>query len=154
MAGLAGESNELRYRPFSPGVVVRASEDTKDAELLKAVALGTITSTPVKFSLPGKRPCLQGVPTTVESEESLVASLAEGPGQATGQPAGRTAPAGRLRLLGEASPSLRAATAGAGLSVLDEPICSCGRIELVRWLREQVVTRSLHRYGDVIYDRW
>ncbi len=34
---------------------------------------------------------------------------------------------------------------------MDDPVCSHGRIELVRWLREQVVTRSLHRYGNVVY---
>jgi uncharacterized protein YlbG (UPF0298 family) len=37
------------------------------------------------------------------------------------------------------------------VTVISEPICSHGRIELVRWLREQVVTRSLHRYGNVVY---
>jgi hypothetical protein len=34
---------------------------------------------------------------------------------------------------------------------LDEPVCSHGRIELVRWVREQSVTRSRHRYGNVVY---
>jgi len=36
----------------------------------------------------------------------------------------------------------------------DEPICSCGRIKLVPWVREKVVTRSLHRYGNIVYSRW
>jgi RHH-type proline utilization regulon transcriptional repressor/proline dehydrogenase/delta 1-pyrroline-5-carboxylate dehydrogenase len=57
-------------------------------------------------------------------------------------------------LLGDESQEVLAAAIQAGLSVLDEPICSCGRIELVRWLREQVVSRSLHRYGNVVYSRW
>jgi hypothetical protein len=25
-------------------------------------------------------------------------------------------------------------------------------VELVRWLHEQVVTRSLHRYGNIVYE--
>jgi RHH-type proline utilization regulon transcriptional repressor/proline dehydrogenase/delta 1-pyrroline-5-carboxylate dehydrogenase len=37
------------------------------------------------------------------------------------------------------------------MAVFDEPMCSHGRVELARWLREQVVTRSLHRYGNVVY---
>jgi hypothetical protein len=37
------------------------------------------------------------------------------------------------------------------MTVLDEPVCSHGRIELVRWLREQSVSRSRHRYGTVVY---
>jgi RHH-type proline utilization regulon transcriptional repressor/proline dehydrogenase/delta 1-pyrroline-5-carboxylate dehydrogenase len=57
----------------------------------------------------------------------------------------------RLRLLGKAEPEVLAAAAGHGVSVLEEPMCSHGRVELVRWVREQVVTRSLHRYGNVVY---
>ena len=45
----------------------------------------------------------------------------------------------------------QAAAADHAVTVLDEPVCSVGRVELVRWLREQVVTRSLHRYGNVVY---
>ena len=146
LAGLVCESNELRYRPFSPGVLVRAADDVGDEELQKAVAGGAVTGTPVRFSLSRRRSCLDGARTVVESEESFVASLSGGPG--------RSALGGRLRLLGRTGPSVLAAAAESGLSVLDEPICSCGRIELVRWLREQIVTRSLHRYGDVVYAHW
>ncbi len=151
LAGLACEANELRYRPFAPGVVVRAGEGASEEELRKAVALSRLTSTPVRFSLSRAYPGLSGAPRVVESDESFAASLAslaggpEGPGPPGGVP--------RLRLLGEVEPAVLAAAAEAGVSVLDEPICSCGRIELVRWLREQVVTRSLHRYGDVVYER-
>jgi hypothetical protein len=53
--------------------------------------------------------------------------------------------------LGTAEPEVLAAAAENAVTVIDEPICSHGRIELVRWLREQVVTTSLHRYGNVVY---
>jgi RHH-type proline utilization regulon transcriptional repressor/proline dehydrogenase/delta 1-pyrroline-5-carboxylate dehydrogenase len=142
LAGLAPESNELRYRPFAPGVIVRAGDDVSDDELAKALALGSLTGTPVRFSLPSPRPVLAGAPTTVESEEALAAGL-------TGAPDGA-----RLRLLGPTSAGVYEAAAEAGLSVLDEPICSSGRVELVRWLREQVITRSLHRYGNIVYPHW
>ena len=142
LAGLAPESNELRYRPFAPGVIVRAGADVSDDELAKALALGSLTGTPVRFSLPSPRPVLAGGAVTVESEEALAASL-------TGAPDGA-----RLRLLGPTSAGVYEAAAEAGLSVLDEPICSSGRVELVRWLREQVITRSLHRYGNIVYPHW
>jgi hypothetical protein len=87
------------------------------------------------------------VPVTVESADSLAASLAAvGAERGTG--------AARLRVLGEAEQQVLAAAAEAGVSVFDEPVCSCGRIELVRWLREKVVARSLHRYGNIVYSRW
>jgi RHH-type transcriptional regulator, proline utilization regulon repressor / proline dehydrogenase / delta 1-pyrroline-5-carboxylate dehydrogenase len=156
LAGLASESNELRYRPFAPGVIVRAGADVPDEELRKAVGLSELTGTPVSFSVPGARPGLGlggrtgvelggrgGDRQVVESAGSFAASLAR-----------RRGSGARLRLLGEAEQVVAEAAAEAGLNVLDEPICSCGRVELVRWLREQVVTRSLHRYGNVVYSRW
>jgi RHH-type proline utilization regulon transcriptional repressor/proline dehydrogenase/delta 1-pyrroline-5-carboxylate dehydrogenase len=57
----------------------------------------------------------------------------------------------RIRLLGKAESDVFAACADNAVTVLDEPMCSHGRVELVRWLREQAVTRSLHRYGNIVY---
>ena len=153
LAGLTSESNELRYRPFLPGVIVRAGDDVPDDELVKAVKLGELTGTPVSFSfsraragmgpdvpVPGRR--APDAQVTVESDESFAASLGR-----------RRGSGARLRLLGGVEDVVAEAAAEAGLSVLDEPICSCGRVELPRWLREQVLTRSLHRYGNVVYSR-
>ena len=149
LAGLTSESNELWYRPFAPGVIIRAGVNVPDDELRKAVELSELTGTPVSFSVPRARPPIgagaegTGEEMVVESGESFAASLAR-----------RRGSGARLRLLGEVEPVAVQAGAEAGLSLLDEPICSCGRIELPRWLREQVLTRSLHRYGNVVYSRW
>ncbi|HET6810674.1 MAG TPA: proline dehydrogenase family protein [Acidimicrobiales bacterium] len=129
LARLRSESNELRYRSFTPGMIVRAAAEVPDEELAKAAHAARITGTPLTVSRPGS-----------ESAEALAARLA-----------GR--PDARLRLLGAPEPEVLATAAELGITVLDEPICSHGRIELVRWLREQVVSRSLHRYGNVVYDR-
>ena len=156
MAGLSCESNELSYSPFAPGVLLRAGDDVADGQLAKAVFLAELTRTPLRISMPasqaGLLAALPGlaagtVPITVETAESLVSSLGD-------LGAKREKGAARLRVLGEAEPGVLSAAAEAGMSVFDEPICSCGRIELVRWLREKVVTRSLHRYGNVVYERW
>jgi len=140
LAGLSCESNQLRYRP-SPGVIVRVTEDGSDDEVAKALRAAAVTGTPVRVSSPRPRPQWRrqpGVTLTVESAEALGASLADGPGS-------------RLRLLGPGEPEVLAAAADHAVTVVDEPMCSHGRVELVRWLREQVVTRSLHRYGNVVY---
>ena len=79
----------------------------------------------------------------MESDGSFAASLARHRGSGA-----------RLRLLGPVDRAVLDAGAEAGVNMLDEPICSSGRIELPRWLREQVLTRSLHRYGNVVYSRW
>ncbi len=148
LAGLSCESNELGYRPFSPGVVVRAGPGTGDQELRKAVALAGITRTPLRISAqeqPGSR---LRVGSAVESAESFAHWLTQRAGHF------QWAEGARLRLLGQLEPEVVAAAATAGMSLLDEPICSHGRIELVRWLREQAVARSLHRYGNVVYPHW
>jgi hypothetical protein len=139
--------------------MVRAADDANDDQLRKAVALAELTGTPVRFSVSTVREALAGTTIVVESDESFAARLGGAPGRRTARP-GRREPGprepeprdpARLRVLGTVSPSVYMAAAEAGVSVLDEPICSCGRIELVRWVREQVLTRSLHRYGNVVY---
>jgi len=146
LAGLRSESNQLRYRPFHPGVIVRLTEDGSDDEAAKALRAAAVTGTPVRVSSPRPRPDVRpasGTTVTVESAASLAASLVDA---TQGQTAGT-----RLRLLGQAEPEVVSAAAEQAVTVLDEPMCSHGRVELVRWVREQVVTRSLHRYGNVVY---
>ena len=43
----------------------------------------------------------------------------------------------------------RAAANGAGVAVIDAPVLANGRLELRWYLREQAVSRTLHRYGNV-----
>ena len=109
MAGLTSESNELRYRPFAPGVIVRAGDDVSDDELRKALALAGITGTPVTFSVSGARAGLAGAKVVIETDESFAATLA---GANEGA---------RLRLLGSATGTVYAAAAEAGLSCSTNP---------------------------------
>jgi RHH-type proline utilization regulon transcriptional repressor/proline dehydrogenase/delta 1-pyrroline-5-carboxylate dehydrogenase len=141
LAGLSCESNQLRYRPFAPGVVVRVAPDGPEDEVVKALGAAAVTGTRVRVSsarpFPWWRP-RSGATLTVESAASFAASASDEAGP-------------RWRLLGSPEPEVLAAAAAHAVSVLDEPVCSHGRVELVRWVREQVVTRSLHRYGNVVY---
>jgi RHH-type proline utilization regulon transcriptional repressor/proline dehydrogenase/delta 1-pyrroline-5-carboxylate dehydrogenase len=142
MAGLAAESNQLRYRPFAPGVVVRVTQEDDIDEVAKAVGAAAVTGTTVRLSSGRPLPHstrLSATPCTVESAEAFAASM--------GAMAGS-----RLRLLGPAEPEVWAAAADLAITVYDEPMCGHGRVEVVRWLREQVVTRSLHRYGNIVYE--
>ncbi len=145
VAGLQAESNILRYQPFRPGVVLRLGVDAQDDEALKAVGAAEVAGCPLLVSTPQHRTGLvglarRGVGLVVESAEALAARLAAGP-------------AVRVRLVGRPEEPVLIAAAERGLTVLDEPVCSHGRIELLRWVREQTVSRSLHRYGNIVYDR-
>jgi RHH-type proline utilization regulon transcriptional repressor/proline dehydrogenase/delta 1-pyrroline-5-carboxylate dehydrogenase len=55
----------------------------------------------------------------------------------------------KVRLLGHPSADTYAVVHEAGVTVDDNPVVDHGAIELPRWTREQVVSRTRHRYGTV-----
>ncbi|NIP96058.1 MAG: hypothetical protein GWO24_22515, partial [Akkermansiaceae bacterium] len=55
----------------------------------------------------------------------------------------------RLRVLDPSSP-LREIAAGVDLEVIDWPVLANGRIELWHYVREQTVTETRHRYGNLL----
>ena len=56
----------------------------------------------------------------------------------------------RVRVVGTCSRALRAADNEAGVHIADDPVTAEGRVELLHYLREQTVTRTTHRYGNVL----
>jgi RHH-type proline utilization regulon transcriptional repressor/proline dehydrogenase/delta 1-pyrroline-5-carboxylate dehydrogenase len=95
MAGLSCESNQLRYRSFAPGVVVRVAPDGPEDEVAKALGAAAVTGTPVRVS--SARPLPGGIGSagatlTVESAASFAASLERrmGPGPGGGFSVART----------------------------------------------------------------
>jgi RHH-type proline utilization regulon transcriptional repressor/proline dehydrogenase/delta 1-pyrroline-5-carboxylate dehydrogenase len=113
-------------------------------ELAQAALAAWVTGTPLTVSLPpdARVPAwladAEGVTTVVETDAGLAARLAQGPA------------AERLRAWGPVSTAVRAAANAAGVSVLDGPVLANGRLELRSYLREQVVSRVLHRHGNVV----
>jgi RHH-type transcriptional regulator, proline utilization regulon repressor / proline dehydrogenase / delta 1-pyrroline-5-carboxylate dehydrogenase len=77
------------------------------------------------------------VQVAVETEAGLVERLAR-PGDAE-----------RLRAWEAISTAARAAANGAGVTVIDAPVLANGRLELRWYVREQSVSRVLHRYGSM-----
>jgi RHH-type proline utilization regulon transcriptional repressor/proline dehydrogenase/delta 1-pyrroline-5-carboxylate dehydrogenase len=55
----------------------------------------------------------------------------------------------RVRVCEPISTPARAAANGTGVTVIDAPVLANGRLELRWYLREQTVSRVLHRYGSV-----
>ncbi|HEY7203216.1 MAG TPA: bifunctional proline dehydrogenase/L-glutamate gamma-semialdehyde dehydrogenase [Methylomirabilota bacterium] len=140
---LLGERNVFRYRP-SRGIVVRAEIETPAGRLaLAQVLLAARTcGAPVEISVADGRiePWVggdDGPAGTIESDAALAARL-DG------------ATIERLRALTPLAPATRAAAHAAGVTVLDEPVLGAGRLELRAYLREQAVSRVVHRYGTVM----
>lgn len=133
-SALQAESNVFRYRPH-PRVVLRATEETTAPQLARAL-LGAIRSgAPVEISAPAPGP-LDGLVDAdrIEPLQGLISRL-----DALDDVC--------LRVLGSVPPELLAAAEARGIRVVpDEPVTS-GRVELARYVREQAVSRTRHRYG-------
>ena len=121
-SGLASERNELRYRALGP-VLVRVGPDTPAGALAAARLAAALCSV-----------------------ELIVSDVAEESDDALAERLGGLV-VERLRLLTGAADRLLAACHDAAVGVDCEPVSPSGRRELRRWLREQAVSRTLHRHG-------
>ena len=107
--------------------------------ILAACAAGTpltISLSPDSQPWPWLAGC-EGVELAVEAEAGFVERLAH-PDDAE-----------RVRVWEPISTAARAAANGTGVTVIDAPVLANGRLELRSYLREQTVSRVLHRYGSV-----
>lgn len=142
---LLGERNAFRYRPLA-GLLLRAGADTPGLALAQAVLALLTAETPTVLSLGqgmdgwhwlGRLPNVQ---LLIEEEAGLIAQLETAPPQLD-----------RLRSLGPLSTPLRQALNAAGVSVVDAPVLANGRLELRFYVREQAISQTTHRYGNVIF---
>ncbi|MCH9841490.1 MAG: hypothetical protein K0U56_10575, partial [Actinomycetia bacterium] len=56
----------------------------------------------------------------------------------------------RLRVLAPATDELFSLTHEAGITVDTAPVTGCGRLELTHWVKEQAISRTMHRYGRLL----
>ena len=126
LVGLRAESNVLRYRPL-PAVTVRVGGDALAVEVDRVLAAAGRVGTAVTMSRADR-----------EDDAAFAGRVAAG--QVTG----------RVRVVGSA-PGLRTAAAGraGSVTILDQPVLASGSRELLTMLREQAVSRTVHRFGHV-----
>ena len=124
-SALRCESNVFRYRP-SRGVILRL--DARDEKTIQRAKLAAqITGTPLTLSL-GEE----------ENDSQFIARL---PALAKD--------AEFIRTISTPSDEVLSAANEAGLNWINAPLLASGRIELTRWLREQAVSETRHRYGQL-----
>ena len=123
--GLYCESNVLRYRPV-PRVALRVEADAAPREVERVRAAARRCDVPIVESHAAD-----------ETSQQLAARLASLGVQ-------------RLRVVGTCRDEFRTAANEAGVHVADDPVTAEGRIELLHYLREQAITRTTHRYGNVL----
>jgi RHH-type transcriptional regulator, proline utilization regulon repressor / proline dehydrogenase / delta 1-pyrroline-5-carboxylate dehydrogenase len=133
------ESNHFRYRRFK-NALIRATAEVSDAELARLLLAATTIGTPFTLSLDELRPWLAelGISPDIEDDTTLAVrfpSIAADFGLVR-------APHGDV--------ALKQAVIAAGQRWADGPVIWNARIEWPAWLREQAVSRTLHRYGNLI----
>jgi RHH-type proline utilization regulon transcriptional repressor/proline dehydrogenase/delta 1-pyrroline-5-carboxylate dehydrogenase len=135
--GLFCEENTLRYLP-RPQVVVRVGSQGSAHDAARTLAAAHVAGVSPRVSaaaahlLPGG-----GDRGVVEDDETFTRALAQ-------------LRFGRVRHVGRATPQLRSAAAAAEVDVIDEPVVSSGRLEMRWYLHEQAISRTLHRFGNLI----
>ena len=143
-SAIRGERNAFRYRPCRR-VIARGTTARPEAAaaLCQVILAACVTGARLTLSLgPDSQPwawlgeCGE-VELVVEAEAGFVERLAH-PDDAE-----------RVRVCEPVSTAARAAANGAGVTIIDVPVLANGRLELRWYLREQTVSRVLHRYGSV-----
>jgi RHH-type proline utilization regulon transcriptional repressor/proline dehydrogenase/delta 1-pyrroline-5-carboxylate dehydrogenase len=122
--GLRSESNVLRHVPVRH-VLVRAGGDTPPGGLDAVQRAASITGVTVTVS-----------DASTESDEALASRIDD------------LAP-DRLRALTAVSDDLARVCHIRDIAVDRAPISANGVLELPHWLREQAISRTLHRYGSI-----
>jgi RHH-type transcriptional regulator, proline utilization regulon repressor / proline dehydrogenase / delta 1-pyrroline-5-carboxylate dehydrogenase len=143
--GLTSESNVHRYRP-RPGIAIRVPAGAARREVVRSVLASLRVgrhprrcsfAPGVGFGEPVEGWLRAHVGTVaVEPDANAVAAVAAAAGEDA-----------RWRLIGTAADGWWAAAAEAGTDVIAGPVLSAGRRELLGHLREQAVSRTMHRYG-------
>jgi RHH-type proline utilization regulon transcriptional repressor/proline dehydrogenase/delta 1-pyrroline-5-carboxylate dehydrogenase len=134
-SGLFCEHNEFRYQPL-PTIVVRVAADAKAVDVARVLAATVRVGAPVYVSVARDYVGpFGGVAYRHESADDFVAW------------AQRVVP-DRVRLLGGEAALL---TGLPSITFLDDRVpIGDGRIELLRYLREQTVSRTAHRFGNLV----
>ncbi len=123
LAGLRAEQNLLRVRPLDR-VVVRATATTTEHERRIVAQAARLTGVGVE------------IVDAREPDDALARRIGASGAQ-------------RLRTLGPVSDVLARACHTAGITIDDTAVTGDARVELPRYLREQAISRTMHRHGRV-----
>jgi RHH-type proline utilization regulon transcriptional repressor/proline dehydrogenase/delta 1-pyrroline-5-carboxylate dehydrogenase len=125
-SALAAESNVFRYVPYHRPVVLRLGEGATERDIQRCELAAKVAGTTLVIAR--------------DSDEQFIARI-------------RNLRAAKVRALGRVADAIYAACDEHGIPLDDAPVSSIGRLELLRWVREQSVTQTLHRYGNVRHGR-
>lgn len=132
-SNLLGETNHFRYRKL--GRILVRGDEMSDLDLALVQLAGKLLDINIDISLSGKR---KGIDAHIETETELCNRLEKFNNAYNS-----------LRIPG-ASEGIRKAANKGRIQLIDWAVISNGRIELLHYLREQAISETTHRYGNII----
>ncbi len=149
--GLFSELNEFRYRPV-PQLIIRCEQGTAWVELARVLLGAELAGVPVLLSMAeGIAEELDGLLASSGAGRALadlLGPLRAHPSAALLELVSNAVPGTRIRMLGHA-PGLHDEVGASGVDLFAGPVLANGRLELLTMLREQSISRTLHRFGHV-----
>lgn len=148
-SGLHAERNLFRLRPLHHGALRLGADVTQRAV---AVSLGVAKAlgVAVEVSLDPASP-LASLAADAVAKEITAERITVEDGEAFCSRIRALAPE-RVRVIGSAR-ELMGTLLDEGLEVDTEPLVASGTYELLRWCKEQAVSTTLHRHGNVVVER-
>ena len=124
-SGLFCEANIFRYRPIKR-IAARVESGVHEQQVRRVLAAAERCGVPVELSR-----------KTTETPAEFAARLPN-------------LGVERVRLIGDCPGEIRTAAHAANIHVVDNPITGNGRVELLHYLKEQSISQTLHRYGNLV----
>jgi RHH-type transcriptional regulator, proline utilization regulon repressor / proline dehydrogenase / delta 1-pyrroline-5-carboxylate dehydrogenase len=146
-SALRAESNVFRYRPLPRGVLLRLGPGATAAGAARVLLAAKRCGVTVTASVAPDHERIGAV-----LDAARVTAVVEDDTALTARAGDIASAVDRIRLLGAITTAARRALVLDGLYVDDRDVVANGRIELVRHVREQAVSRTRHRYGTVLDD--
>ncbi len=124
--GLFCERNSFRYRPVT-GVAVRVQPDGNEAEVTRVLRAIARCGARAMISRAVDEPA-SVLKTRLVDDDRIE----------------------RIRVIGTADDDLWQLSVETGIHLVDTPVTAEGRLELAHYLKEQAISQTLHRYGNVV----
>lgn len=148
-SGVRGEVNVFRYRPC-PGLLLRVDENAAPLAVSQVLLAVRTTRQGLTVSLAPEQAArwswlheMAELQVLIEDDFALAERLMAPPPQ-------KMESHQRLRALGKLTKAVRQAANAAGIDVIDAAPLVNGRLELRSYLREQAVSQTVHRYGNLM----
>ena len=123
--GLVSESNVLRYRPL-PAVGLRVDRGTPTEHVERVRSAARRCGVPLVESWQAE-----------ETNDQFAVRL-------------ESLDVVRVRMLGRVGEAVREVANRRNIHLVDDPVTTSGRVELRHYLREQAVSETLHRFGNLV----